>query len=151
VKKAKTAYSYLIALLSKRDYSYHKLRAKCREKGFENEEIEEAISELDEQRYIREDYYIDARVRGLTRKSYGPEYIIQKLKAEDAIDITESEIYSILEESKIDSTELLCEYIERKFSKEQLDSYEYQTKVLPALQRRGFCRSSIHEARQNLK
>ena len=65
-----TAYMDAIKLLAKKDYSEYKLRKKLKEKLHDSESIDEAIQEVTEKKYLREDYYIEARIRGLMRKNY---------------------------------------------------------------------------------
>ena len=76
------AYNYLIRLLSARDYSEYKLREKCRQKEFPPEDIDEAIQRVKDQNYLREDQYIEARIKGFMSKNCSPHYIQRKLKEE---------------------------------------------------------------------
>jgi regulatory protein len=78
----KQAYDYSIRLLTKRDYSIHKLTQKLILKHFEQEHINEVIDKLIEKKYIREDEYAHSRAKQLIEKGYANNYIIQKLEHE---------------------------------------------------------------------
>lgn len=80
--KKKQAYYCLVKLLSSRDYSEFKLREKLRLKGFQQEEAEDAISEIKNLGYLKEGNYILARITAFMKKGYAPSYIEQKLKSE---------------------------------------------------------------------
>ena len=92
------AYTYLIRILTKRDYSEYKLRQKLKEKGFEEFDAEEAISLVKEKNYLREDYYIEARVKGLMHKGNSPTYIQNKLR-EEMLDVSTELILDIFKEN----------------------------------------------------
>ena len=76
-------YQSAIKLLTKRDYSRFKLQQKLSDKGYPSSDIHSTIEILLEKKYLREDYYTEARIKGLLRKNYGPYYIQQKLNEEE--------------------------------------------------------------------
>lgn len=92
-KKKVSPYLYAIRLLAKKDYSEYKLRKKLNDRQFESEEIDAAIETLLDKGYLREDYYAEARIKGLMYKGYSPNYIVQKLAQEHV----ETTIETILE------------------------------------------------------
>ncbi len=94
------AYTYLIKLLSSRDYSEHKLREKLREKKFPASDIEDAISSVKEHGYLKEDLYAEARIKAFMNKGYSADYIRQKLNQEK-VTVTEVEIFEIFDEHRI--------------------------------------------------
>lgn len=110
---AKIAYNYLVKLLSFRDYSEVKLREKLREKKFTPEESESAINELKSRGYLREDLYIEARIKGFMHKNCSASYIKQKLASEKlAIDF--DLIYNIFEEHKIEEIDQINNLLDKK-------------------------------------
>jgi len=151
VKKKKTVYQYLISLLSKRDYSRHRLIQKCLEKEYSKDDTLESIELLAEQRLFHEHCYTDARVRGLTRKNYGPEYIIQKLKNEDNIEVSRSEIHEILEEANLNNKTFLIQYINKRFNPEQIASSNLHLKLIPTMMKRGFSFQEIIDAHSEIQ
>lgn len=110
------AYSYLIKLLSARDYSEHKLREKLREKirdkKFSADECDSAISEIKSKGWLREDAYAEARVKAFMNKGYSPDYIRQKL-AQEHMTVTDEAISDIFSEHHV-SVENQIERLARK-------------------------------------
>ena len=100
-------YKHAIKLLTKKDYSVHKLKNKLFEKEFLEEEIEEAITLLLEKKYLREDYYAQARIRAFIKKGYSTKYIQEKLR-DEKVDVDHSfiqdeyEYLQVTEEDQID-------------------------------------------------
>jgi regulatory protein len=76
------AYKYCLRILSKKDYSRAKIRKKLIAKEYEDV-AEELIELLVEKKYLREDYYIEARIKGMMKKNYSPTYIKSKLAEEE--------------------------------------------------------------------
>lgn len=93
-------YQDALKLLAKRPYSRQRLQQKLVEKGHEQSKVEEEIERLDRESLLREDLYIDARVRGLMRKNLGPLLIQKKLK-EEGIHCSLGEIREIFRENGI--------------------------------------------------
>lgn len=141
---SKKAYSYLIKILSSRDFSEFKLREKLVERNYPPTEIEEAISEVKSRNFLREDNYIEARVKAFMNKGYSPEYIQQKLYQEH-LDITQELIESIFSDHRV-TTELQIRRLAAKKigNKTNLD-YNEQNKILRYLLSKG------HELSQGRK
>lgn len=133
---SKKAYSYLIKILSSRDFSEYKLREKLRERNYPTNEIDEAIEEVKARKFLREDNYIEARVKAFMNKCYSPDYIQQKLYQEH-LEITQELIESIFTEHKM-STELQIRHLASKKigNKTNLD-YDNQNKILRYLLSKG--------------
>lgn len=129
---AKIAYNYLVKLLSFRDYSEVKLREKLREKKFSPEEAESAISELKSRGYLREDLYIEARIKGFMHKNCSANYIKQKL-ASEKLTVDFDLIYSIFEEHKIEEVDQINNLLAKKLklpSNFQELEYEERNKMI---------------------
>jgi regulatory protein len=75
------AYKYSIRILSRKDYSRAKLKKKLIDRDYEDV-ADELIELLVENKYLREDYYIEARIKGMMKKNYSPTYIKMKLEEE---------------------------------------------------------------------
>ncbi len=145
-----SAYGQAIKLLTKRDYSRFKLSQKLSEKGFTPEEIELAIEELLAKKYLREDYYLEARIKGMIRKNYGKHYIISKLATEQ-LDCPEELLNEIYQELQITPEQQITTLIAKKMRllKLSLSNSEKEQKLLTLLHSKGhdleMCRPLIQE------
>ena len=113
------AYSYIVKLLSSRDYSEYKLREKLKDKKFIDSEIDDALNEIKNRGYLKENVYNEARIRSLMNKNYSPGYILQKLNQEH-LDTKLEEIVEIFNENQVstqDQIELLIKKKEGYFIK----------------------------------
>ena len=130
------AYSYLIKILSARDYSEHRLREKMREKKYPANEIEEAINEIKTRGYLREDSYTEARIKAFMHKGYSPNYIQQKL-AQEHLTVTISLIDEVFAEYH-ESVDAQIERLVRKkmHGKTEFD-YDGMSKILRYLISKG--------------
>lgn len=133
---SKIAYNYLVKLLSFRDYSEHKLREKLREKKFSPEESESAICELKSRGYLREDLYVEARIKGFMNKHCSANYIKQKLQQEK-VEVDINRIYEIFDEYRIDECDqiktLIAKKLKSSFMAEELtpeDKFKLSQKAL---------------------
>jgi regulatory protein len=73
-----SAYQYSLYLLSRQDYSEHKLRQKLKFKQFETKEIDETISKLISNNYLREEEYKRLLARRWILKGYSDSLIKRK-------------------------------------------------------------------------
>ena len=109
----KKCYNSALAYLARRDYSRSKLKKKLRERDHENQIIEQVIEKLLEQNYLREDLYIEARIKGFIRKGYSFYAVGKKLEAE-ACTATLEEIQNVAYEMGIDEEGILRDLVEKK-------------------------------------
>lgn len=110
---SKQAYSYLVKLLSSRDYSEHKLREKLREKKFPANEIDNALNEIKERGYLKEEAYAEARIKGFMSKGYSANYIKQKLQQEK-LTVSEETIYEVFDEHRVSEDEQIKKLLSKK-------------------------------------
>jgi regulatory protein len=144
---SKKAYSYLVRILSIRDFSEYKLREKLRERQYPADEIDEAISEVKAKNYLREDNYTEARIKAFMNKGYSPDFIQQKLKQEH-LSVSDDVIQSVFEEYKITAELQIERLILKKMgchNRSDFADYEKQTKILRYLLSKG------HELSQSRK
>ncbi len=113
VDDRKKAYNYAIRILSKKDYSVHKMKQKFRERGYSSDISKEVIAELLEKNYLREELYIEARIKGFIRKGYAPNVILYRLSQEQC-HTTQEEIDLIMKDLGLNTYGLLYETIEKK-------------------------------------
>ena len=109
----KKAYNYAIRILAKKDYSVYKMKQKFREKGFNSEVSKEVIDELLEKNYLREDLYIEARIKGFIRKGYAPNVILYRLSQEQC-HTTQDKIDRIMNDLGLNAYGQLYTTIEKK-------------------------------------
>lgn len=134
------AYSYLIKLLSARDYSHHKLKeklqTKVREKKFPADEAEAALKEVMEKGWVREEAYAEARVKGFMSKGYSPDYIRQKL-AQEKMTITDDSIGEIFTEHHVSVEEQIERLVRKKMGSRTQFDYDDETRILRFLISKG--------------
>ncbi|MBC7712254.1 MAG: regulatory protein RecX [Rhizobacter sp.] len=130
------AYSYLVKILSARDYSEHKLREKLREKKYPANEIDAAISEIKAKGYLREEAFTEGRIRSFMNKGLSINHIRQKLRQEH-LEATDEQIAAIFDENQISEDQQIERLARKKMgSKTDLD-FEDQGKILRYLISKG--------------
>lgn len=122
---SKQAYSYLVKLLSSRDYSEHKLREKLREKKFPANEIDDALNEIKERGYLREEAYSEARIKAFMNKGYSISYIRQKL-AQEKLSAKEEFIQEVFDEHQITEADQVERLLRKKLKDISEDREEAQ-------------------------
>ena len=129
-------YQASLRLLAKRDYSIYKLSKKLLEKGFDQIEVDETIDELLGKKYLKEEYYVEAFIKGHMRKGYSPVYIKQKLAGENCsceLDF----IYEVFEEHKFSEEKQIKELIEKKYSHLDYKEFKNKAKIMRFLLSKG--------------
>ena len=130
------AYSYIVKLLSSRDYSEYKLREKLEDKKFIDSEIDDALNEIKNRGYLKENVYNEARIRSLMNKNYSPGYILQKLNQEH-LDTNLEEIVEIFNENQVSTQDQIELLIKKKIHGNTELNYEGQNKILRYLLSKG--------------
>jgi regulatory protein len=127
-----------VKLLSKKAYSTSKLKASLKKKLFPDDEIEDAISKLQQKNYINDQRYTEDRVICLIRKNYGDIYIYSKLETEE-LSISESELMSLRQEYKLEENFVLKQVIEDKMRQLKSEDIDRKLpKIIRYLVSRGF-------------
>lgn len=147
----KKAYNYLIRILTKRDYSRFKLEEKLRERKYDQDLIKSVIEDLIEKRFLREENYTEARIKGLIYKGLAPRFIIQKLNQE-RIAITEDDVLEILSEQHTDTNSQLDNLIDKKWRKltiDQMLDFNFKQKLIRFLLTKGHDYKSIESRIQH--
>jgi regulatory protein len=140
------AYQYSLRLLAQRDYSQKKLTKKLLEKSFEAEEINQAISKLVENNYLREEEYKRAKTRYYLKKGYSPQLTQKKLSQE--LEISTDEIHEIAHEASISSADKMQELIQKKIKINNLQSLDYESKTKLILKAKRFLYSKGYSFEQ---
>ncbi|MDD0854576.1 regulatory protein RecX [Halobacteriovorax sp. GB3] len=146
----KKAYNYLINLIAKRDYSEYKLREKLRLKGYESSHIDESIQKLIDDGYLREDFYTDARIRGLMSKNYSPSHIKRSLEQEK-IYVDESYILSIFGDNYTSVDDQVDYLVSKKIGSKPIpegreEFYKFKNKIITFIVSKGHSFSAASDA-----
>ncbi len=112
-EELKKCYNQALAHLARKDYSEYKLKQKLKDKGYEREVIAETINELLEKNYLREDLYIEARVKGFLRKGYSYDVIRYRL-SQEFCEASLEEIENIAHEIGLTKDAQLKDLVEKK-------------------------------------
>lgn len=123
-----------LRLLSRRNYFSEELSQKLRKKGYELEEIAQAVATLIKQGYLNDQVQLDRFVAAKRARGYGPAAIQWHLRgkstAKFAISLDE-EIRSI------------CLYLDKRDPDWRNQSFKESQTQIRALQRRGFSLDAI--------
>ena len=130
------AYSYIVKLLSAREYSEHKLREKLKEKKFPANEIDDALTEIKARGYLRENVYTEARIRGFMDKCYSISFIKQKL-AQEHVSVTEEAIQEVFDEYHMSEEQQIERLAKKKVGQKTEMDFDQQGKVLRYLISKG--------------
>ena len=150
----KDLYHYFLSLLSKQDYSGHRLRLKAKQWAFKRaielnpEEIEETLEKLREMNYLNDERSRERLIQRCLMKKEGPELITRKLKQEGySVDRWQSK------QDKENMTQVILELIQQKFSQDKLkttkdskESQKYLYKIYQFCLRKGHQPQFIREA-----
>ena len=141
------AYSYIVKLLSSRDYSEYKIREKLKEKMFLDNEINDALNEIKARGYMRENAYNEARIRSLMNRNHSPSYILQKLNQEH-LDTNLEQILEVFTENQVSTLDQIELLIKKKMHENRELDYEGQNKILRYLISKGH---NFDESKKSLK
>jgi regulatory protein len=127
-EETKKAYFYLIRILTKRDYSRYKLEQKLRERGYTRQAIDESIAEIISLNYLREDNYIEARIKGFMHKNCSMTYIRSKL-AEEFLEVEISLIEEVFVEHGISEKDQITRIIHKKLPPTPSNELDYDSRI----------------------
>lgn len=135
VTKKYSARSYGLFLLSKRDYSIHKIKTKTLEKGYSAEEVEDAINFFIDMKYLNDEKYAEIYIRNKKEfNGWGANRIRMELSMKEGV--SNSIIDSIMPEFDFEE-EKIKQYIKKYGITKPKDPKEYQ-KRMAFLARKGF-------------
>ena len=130
------AFTYIVKLLSAREYSEHKLREKLKEKKFPANEIEDALTEIKARGHLKEEVYAEARIRGFMNKSYSVNYIRQKM-AQEHLAVDEETIQEIFEDNNMSEEQQIERLARKKIGMKTDLDFDQQGKILRYLISKG--------------
>lgn len=137
----KEAYNYSIYLLSKRDYSNHKLTQKLKSRKYTKDTIEKVIQKVTDQGYLREEAYTTMRIKTLLYKGYANFFIKQKL-AQEFLEVDDNRIDQLRAENHISKDESINYLIDKKLRykeipKDKAEFFKLKDKVIRFLISKG--------------
>lgn len=144
------AYQTLIRLLSSRDYSEHKLREKLKERGYPADEIDEAIQEVKNKKYLREDLYAEARAKAFINKGYSQNYVRQKL-GQEHVSVTKEFIDDIYQEHKYSEVDQVRELVQKKLRGKKIEDYNHEVKIIRFILSKGHEMGAIKKVLKEYK
>lgn len=135
------AYLYAIRLLAKRDYSEHKMRQKLKEKGFPAEHQDFAIAEITEKNYLREDSYIESKIRTWMHKGYSPQQISFRF-SQEKLNVDTETILEVFSKERTSVEDQIKQLMDKKRIDESIfepskEGYKKRQKFLAYLVSKG--------------
>lgn len=148
----KKCYQAALRLLTKRDYPVRKFLQKLQEKGYSPDVSTSVLQKLQDQNYFDEKRYLQARIRGLAHKNYGPNYIFLKLD-EEQVSYEPHEVEQEMSEAGITHQQQLGSLLRKKLGawppEESIDwDPLFRQKMIRFLQGKGHTYQDIQEVLQ---
>lgn len=135
---SQTALEYAVKILSKKDYSQHKLTKKLRDKNYSEEEVSSAVETLQKKRYLRDDVYAEDLAINLIQRSYGDLFIKEKLAHEKLL-ISDQALNGLRKERSLTEEIVIQQLIEKKLTNsDDLNSSKVRKRIYNYLLSRGF-------------
>lgn len=128
------AYSYTVKLLTGRDYSEKKLREKLILKKYPKNIIEEVLTEIKDRGFLREESYVEARIKAFMNKGYSKRYILQKI-SQEADEIGLEVIDEIFLEYRTTEEDQIIKLIQKKIPRTLPIEFEEKKKVFQKILR----------------
>lgn len=128
------AYSYTVKLLTGRDYSEKKLKEKLYLKKYPKNIIEDVIGEIKERGFLKEESYVEARIKAFMNKGYSKRYILQKI-SQEAEKIDPEIIDEIYTEYRITEEDQVKKLVQKKIPSNLPIDFEEKKKVFQKILR----------------
>ena len=136
-----SAKSVAVKLLSRREHSALEIRDKLLKRDFEEEEIAQAISELQQGDWLSDERFAEAYIRMRQQKGFGPIRIAIELN-ERGVD--ESIVDSYLHAGDENWLQTLTQQYSKKYKNKAIEDYNDKAKRIRFLQYRGFSLDMIY-------
>ena len=124
-----------VAMLARREHSIFELRRKLKSKGFDEDEIDQAIEQLLTNNLLSEERFTESYINMRRRKGYGPLRIAQELKERG---INPELCESFLDRNNPEWHEIMLSQYSKKYGDIPADDYPEKAKRAKYLQGRGF-------------
>ena len=137
-----SAKSVAVRLLSRREHSAFEIHDKLLKRDFDEAEITQAISELQQGGWLSDERFAEAYIRMRQLKGFGPIRIAMELNERG---VTESIVETYLHtEDEIWRQTLEQQYL-KKFNNKAIENYNDKAKRIRFLQYRGFALDVIYQ------
>ncbi|MBT8119884.1 MAG: recombination regulator RecX [Gammaproteobacteria bacterium] len=137
-----SAKSVAVKLLSRREHSAFEIRDKLQKRDFEEEEIAQAICELEQGGWLSDERYTEAYIRMRQQKGFGPLRIAIELN-ERGVD--ERIIDTYLQDVEDSWQQILEQQYLKKYKNRPVEDYSDKAKRIRFLQYRGFHLDAIYQ------
>ncbi|HAZ7571801.1 recombination regulator RecX [Legionella sp. PATHC032] len=142
------AFDSALRLLSRREYSAMELCDKLKQKGFNLNDVQNALNECQRLGYQSDERYVESYIRARIHQGYGPLKIIQELKNKG---VDPELIQSVLQEERDNWVDYALRAWEKKFKRQDDFSYSEMQKQQRFLLYRGFDRDVISKVFKEVK
>ena len=136
-----SAKSVAVKLLSRREHSAFEIRDKLQKRDFEEEEIAQAIRDLEQDGWLSDERYAEAYIRMRQQKGFGPLRIAIELN-ERGVD--ERIIDTYLQDVEDSWQQILEQQYLKKYKNRPVEDYSDKAKRIRFLQYRGFYLDAIY-------
>ena len=136
-----SAKSVAVKLLSRREHSAFEIRDKLLRRDFEEEEIAQTITELQQGGWLSDERFAEAYIRMRQQKGFGPIRIAIELN-ERGVD--ESIVDSYLHAGDESWLQTLTQQYSKKYKNKAIEDYNDKAKRIRFLQYRGFSLDMIY-------
>lgn len=137
-----SAKSVAVRLLSRREHSAFEIRDKLLKRDFEESEIEQAITELQQGGWLSDERYAEAYIRMRQLKGFGPVRIAMELNERG---VTESIVDDCLHAGDESWQQTLEQQYRKKYKNKSIEDYNDKAKRIRFLQYRGFTLDLIYQ------
>ena len=136
-----SAKSVAVKLLSRREHSALEIRDKLQKRDFEEEEVAQAISELQQGGWLSDERYAEAYIRMRQQKGFGPIRIAMELHERG---VEENIVEAFIDDSEQSWQQILQRQYLKKYKNRPVKDYNDKAKRIRFLQYRGFPLDAIY-------
>ena len=137
-----SAKSVAVRLLSRREHSAFEIRDKLLKRDFEEDEIAQAITELQQGGWLSDERFAEAYIRMRQLKGFGPVRISIELN-ERGVD--EGIVSNYLQARDDIWLQILIEQYRKKYKNKAIEDYNDKAKRIRFLQYRGFNLDAVYQ------
>lgn len=137
-----SAKSVAVRLLSRREHSAFEIHDKLLKRDFDEAEIKQAISELQQAGWLSDERFAEAYIRMRQLKGFGPIRIAMELNERG---VTESIVETYLHAEDESWRQTLEQQYLKKYKNKVIEDYNDKAKRIRFLQYRGFALDVIYQ------
>ncbi len=137
-----SAKSVAVRLLSRREHSAFEIHDKLLKRDFDEAEITQAISELQQGGWLSDERFAEAYIRMRQLKGFGPIRIAMELNERG---VTESIVETYLHTEDESWRQTLEQQYLKKYKNKAIEDYSEKAKRIRFLQYRGFALDVIYQ------